>query len=84
MAKTVLIPVSSNMGYAPDQIDTPVTLGSLLEALQEAIENYGEDAKVVLSNGQRYGAGFGEFSSWGQGTIEISDANPDDEEDEYL
>lgn len=86
MAKTVLIGVNDNQGYSPDQIDTQVTLGALLASVQEAIEEYGEDAKVVVANGQRYGAGFGslEVLGWGTDEVSITDANPDDEDDDFL
>lgn len=55
MARTVLIGIDDNQGYAPDQISTAVTLEALLESVQNAIEEFGADAKVVLYNGQRYG-----------------------------
>ncbi|AVR56383.1 hypothetical protein SEA_SJAY_55 [Microbacterium phage SJay] len=76
MAKTVLIGVNDNQGYAPDQINTEVTLASLLADIQQAIEEFGEDAKVVIANGQRYGAGFGSFETMGD-EVTISDASPD-------
>lgn len=82
MASTVLIGISDNQGYAPDQIETQVTLASLLEDIQQAIEEYGADAKVVLSNGQRYGAGYGRFIDTQDG-VYISDEAADDEDD-YL
>jgi succinyl-CoA synthetase alpha subunit len=80
MARTVLIGIDDNQGYAPDQISTAVTLEALLESVQNAIEEFGADAKVVLYNGQRYGAGFGRFQAYGSDAI-ISDANPDEDED---
>lgn len=80
MAKTVLIPIDDNQGYAPDQISTRVTLQDMLESIQEAIDDFGSDALVVLHNGQRTGAGFGRFQSY-DGGIEISDASPDYDED---
>lgn len=85
MARTVLIGVNDNQGYAPDQINTDVTLADLLSAVQDAIEQFGEDAKVVVSNGQRYGAGFGSLEAYYGGEVVISDAAPDDEDDDpYL
>ncbi|QNL31060.1 hypothetical protein SEA_KAUALA_48 [Microbacterium phage Kauala] len=80
MANTVLLGVNDNQGYAPDQINTDVTLASLLEAVQDAIEQFGEDAKVVVANGQRYGAGFGSLQSYYGGEVVISDSNPDQED----
>lgn len=82
MATTVLIGISDNQGYAPDQVETQVTLASLLEDIERAIEEHGADAKVVLSNGQRYGAGFGRFIAT-HGEVYVSDAARDDDEDEY-
>lgn len=59
MSNRVTLPIDDNQGYSPEQIDTSVTLYELLEAIKEAIEEFGEDATVVLDNGQRYGARFG-------------------------
>jgi deoxyxylulose-5-phosphate synthase len=81
MAKTVIIGVNGNQGYAPDQINTRMTLGAMIEELQEAAEQFGEDALVVTADNQnRYGANFGGFQSYA-GNLAISDAEPD--EDEY-
>lgn len=86
MAKTVLISVDDNRGYNPEQVETEVTLGELIAQLQEAAERFGDDAKVVLSNGQQYGAGFGRFATagWHGGDLIIGDAEPDAEEDDDL
>ena len=62
--RTVLIGISDNMGYSPEQINTHITLATMLESIQEAIETHGEDAKVILDNGQRYGAQFGRIDSY--------------------
>lgn len=79
--KTVLLAIDDNRGYVPDQIETSYTLGELLEDLEDAIKDYGPDAVIVLSNGQRYGAGYGRIraSAWGNpfGT-------PEDEADNLL
>ncbi len=55
----VILNISDNQGYAPDQISTKMTLARLLEAVEEAIEDYGSDAQIILNNGQRHGAGYG-------------------------
>lgn len=55
----VLLSVNPNAGYGPDQITQGLTLGELLAAVEEAVELYGEDARVVTENGQRYGARYG-------------------------
>ena len=62
--RTVLLAVEDNMGYSPEQVDTDITLGDMLRMIQEAIETHGVDAKVVLDNGQRYGAQFGRIDSY--------------------
>lgn len=59
MASQVLLNISDNQGYAPDQISTNFTLARLREEVEQAIEVYGADAVIVLNNGQRYGATYG-------------------------
>lgn len=59
MATQVLLNISDNQGYAPDQISTNFTLARLLEEVEQAIEVYGADSVIVLNNGQRYGATYG-------------------------
>lgn len=61
--KQVLMNISDNGGYAPSQIRSDFSLGDLLEEVNEAIARFGEDATIVLSNGQRYGAGYGSIVS---------------------
>lgn len=81
-AATVAIAISDNQGYAPDQIATSITLQDVLEAVELAIQEFGSDAKVVLSNGQRYGAGFGAFvRGYGfTGALDVTDANETEED----
>lgn len=51
--------VSANQGYSPDQVKA-TTLGELLEEIEEAIEEYGEDAEFVLRDANnRRGASYG-------------------------
>lgn len=59
MATTLLLNVRPNEGYAPDQIELRMTLAELQEAIEYAIDEYGDDAEIVLDNGQRYGAQYG-------------------------
>lgn len=59
MASQVLLNISDNQGYAPDQISTNFTLARLREEVEQAIDVYGADAVIVLNNGQRYGATYG-------------------------
>lgn len=55
---------SGNGGYAPDQVNG-MTLGALLEAVQEAIVEWGEDAEVVLHQvNNQYGASYGSFCEY--------------------
>lgn len=58
----VITGVNPNEGYSPDQVRTTLTLGELLEQVQYAIQDYGEDAVIVTDNGQRYGAQWGSLS----------------------
>jgi hypothetical protein len=59
-APVVLLAVSNNQGYGPDQVEGSMTLGALRDALEEAINTYGEDAMIVTKeSGNRYGARYG-------------------------
>ena len=61
----VILNIQDNQGYSADQVaNKSISLGDLMEALQEAINDHGEDAKVVLHNGQQYGAAYGYISAW--------------------
>lgn len=74
----VLLNCEGNLGYGPDQIHSGTTLACLLEAVEEAIAEWGEDAEVVLhqtNNGR--GANFGKLAKW---TL-FDAADPEDEED---
>lgn len=83
MSRTVLLPISDNQGYAAEQVETHVTLQSMLDSIQDAIEQFGADAKVVLTNGQRYGAGFGRIVSDRHGELEFTDTEAEDEDHEW-
>ena len=73
---TITLNVNSHAGYSIDQVaDDSITLGALLAAVQEAIEDKGAETKVVLNNGERYGARWGNISQW-------SDIFEEDEEEE--
>lgn len=80
MTTRTLLAINPQQGYAPDQITESLTLGQLAEALEEAIERYGEDSLIVtIDNANRYGAGFGSLSMWED---LFTDADPDgDDED---
>ena len=59
MAITLLLSIQPNEGYSPDQVERRMTLAELQEAIEYAIDEYGDDAEIVLDNGQRYGAQYG-------------------------
>lgn len=80
MATQILMNISDNQGYAPDQIDTRFTLGDLLEQVEQAIEDFGEEATIVLNNGQRYGASYGSIADPRGGYLFYSAA---DEQEDY-
>lgn len=57
-----ILEISSNEGYSADQVPTALTLGQLMDLLDEAIESYGEDAIIVTRDaGNRYGARWGKI-----------------------
>lgn len=61
----ILMNVSTNRGYSADQVlKDSITLGDLLQRVQEAVDNFGEDVKVVLHNGDSYGAAYGVLTEW--------------------
>jgi hypothetical protein len=61
---TLLLAIEDNQGYSPDDVRETLTLGDLIQALQEAAEQYGDDARLVLDNGQQYGAQYGGISTY--------------------
>lgn len=79
MAKVLTLPIEDNMGYSPDQIRTAVTLQELLEAVQDAIQEHGADATVILDNGQQYGAQFGQIRDASMGHEWFQEADTDTE-----
>lgn len=79
--------VQSNAAYSPDQIieeGRGMRLADLLDAVQYAIDEHGEDAEVVLDNGQRYGAQFGYIATMGWGEVFelVEEEDEEEEEDE--
>lgn len=78
MASHIIMNVSTNRGYAADQvINETITLGELLARVQEAVDNFGEDTKVVLHNGDNYGASYGVLTEW-VNTFEQEEEEEDD------
>ena len=72
--------VNGNQGYGPDQIESPISLGDLLEQVQEAIMEWGEDAEVVLHQvNNRYGANYGNLVEG----FDLFESADDDDEGEW-
>ena len=57
--QTVILAVADAQGYSPRQVRNTMTLYDLQCALEDAIERFGPDARIVTDNGDRYGATFG-------------------------
>lgn len=77
MAEYIVLNINDNAGYSPEQVmNESISLGDLLSAVQQAILDNDETTKIVLGNGQRYGATYGNISQW-------SDifAQPEEDED---
>ena len=71
--------VNGNQGYAPDQIESPIKLSELLEQVEQAIMEWGEDAEVVLHQvNNRYGANYGNLVD-GFDLFESADDNDEEE-----
>lgn len=79
MATTILLSVQPNEGYSPDQIQHRLSLAELLEAVEYAISEYGDDAEIVLDNGQRYGAQYGYIAGRVEDLFVEADDSDDDE-----
>lgn len=78
MSKRISINIEGNQGYGPDQIREALTLSDLLEQVQEAIVEWGEDAEVVVYQvNNRYGASYGHLVPY-----ELFDATDSYDEDE--
>lgn len=72
--------IAERQGYSAQQVTNTMTLRDLREALEEAIEAYGEDAVIVTDNGDRYGARFGGVDSYAD---LFSQPERDEDEDEF-
>lgn len=60
----ILMNISPNQGYGPDQVETRMTLSDLLAEVEAAIIEWGEDAVIVTrDHSNRYGAGYGRLDS---------------------
>lgn len=59
--------VQPHRGYSSDQVtENSMTLADLLAKVEEAIEEFGEDATVfTFDASNRYGASYGGFDTWG-------------------
>lgn len=80
MAEYIVLSINSNAGYSAEQVkNESISLGDLLSAVQDAILEHGEETKIVLNNGQRYGAAWGNISQW----RDIFETPEDEDEDEF-
>jgi len=81
-AKVIKMNVESNLGYAADQVHARITLADLASQIEAAIEQYGEDAEVVLyQTNNAYGAAYGSLEQYGD---LFTEAEAADEDDSYL
>lgn len=76
---TVILAVNDGQGYSADQVRDTMTLYDLKRAIEEAIEIYGEDARIVTDNGDRYGATFGGIDPYRD---TFTPARPEDEDED--
>lgn len=84
MSNHIALNINSNAGYSADQVtDGTITLDDLLAAVEEAIEARGGETKVVLFNGQRYGAAWGNISQWSDIFAEAEDDEDDEDQDGF-
>jgi hypothetical protein len=63
----VIFNISHAEGYAPEEVqDRSITLEQLLHAVEEAVDKFGGEARVVLrDSGNQYGAtNYGVISQW--------------------
>lgn len=62
---TVTLAINGNQGYAADQVENTMTLGDLLSAVKNAIEDFGPDTRVVTHDGGNpYGANYGSIDPY--------------------
>lgn len=83
MAETtrILLAIEDNQGYSPDQVKTSMTIRDLMNALQEAADEHGEDVLIILDNGQQCGARFGGIDTYRDLITPVEDDA--EEEDAY-
>lgn len=64
----LVLAIEDNQGYSPSQAvqraGQAMTLGTLLQLAEQAVEEFGEDALVVTDNGDRYGARYGVLDTY--------------------
>lgn len=82
-APKILMMINPNGGYAADQVEE-MTLADLLQAVEDAISEFGEEATFATYDaGNRYGAKYGSLEAhqplfidpvrdWGEGEDEDS------------
>lgn len=78
-APKVLLAVTNNQGYGPDQVSGSMTLGALRDALEEAINTYGEEAEIVTKEtGNRYGARYGSVDIYADTFVGVDEEGEDE------
>lgn len=77
----VIMAIADRQGYSPEQVTNTMTLYDLHRAIEQAMEEFGEDALVVTDNGDRYGATFGGVDSYRD---LFTAAREDEDEEAYL
>ena len=80
--KTVILAVNDGQGYSANQVRDTMTLYDLHRAIEEAMEIYGEDARIVTDNGDRYGATFGGIDPY-RDTFTAAFTEDDDDDDDW-
>jgi hypothetical protein len=55
----VLLSTAERQGYSADQVQRTITLSDLQEQIARAVADFGPDARIIIDNGERYGARFG-------------------------
>lgn len=62
----VLLTIEPHQAYAANAVESEATLGDLLDLIQDAVAEYGADARIVTySPGDRYGAAYGRLAPVG-------------------
>ena len=79
----LLLAVEDRQGYTPSQVvksgrGDVMTLATLRQLVEDAIVLYGDDARIVTDNGDKYGARFGILDNYAD-TFIPAEADEDEE-----